>query len=205
MRELAVDTPDFAFKARLEQGKDGEHTFAQLSIRIGDVIFGDPDAWSLSGTIARLSQDLLARLQSQVTATPALRTFLAGLPAQALLDALEVRLYRTGGWAYEAEQPLGDVRAEALADECHTGALVLGHLREVMTEALDAGGTSFDSLYVNVNGESGYFERDLAAYGREGLPCRRCGSPMRREAFMNRSSFRCPRCQRPPTPGPVRR
>mgnify|MGYP000949359313 CR=1 FL=1 len=58
MRDLTVDTADFAFKARLEQGKDGEHTFAQLSIRIGDVIFGDPDAWSLSGTIARLSRGL---------------------------------------------------------------------------------------------------------------------------------------------------
>lgn len=67
---------------------------------------------------------------------------------------------------------------------------------EVMREALAQGGTSFDSLYVNVNGESGYFERGLAVYGREGLPCRRCGMPVVREAFMNRSSFRCPRCQR---------
>ncbi len=65
-----------------------------------------------------------------------------------------------------------------------------------MREALAQGGTSFDSLYVNVNGESGYFERGLAVYGREGLPCRRCGMPVVREAFMNRSSFRCPRCQR---------
>ncbi|WP_006242179.1 bifunctional DNA-formamidopyrimidine glycosylase/DNA-(apurinic or apyrimidinic site) lyase [Mycolicibacterium tusciae] len=66
---------------------------------------------------------------------------------------------------------------------------------EVMTEALGQGGTSFDSLYVNVNGESGYFERSLDAYGREGEPCRRCGAAMRREKFMNRSSFYCPRCQ----------
>src|SRR4051812_29529456 len=66
---------------------------------------------------------------------------------------------------------------------------------EVMTEALGQGGTSFDSLYVNVNGESGYFERSLDAYGREGEPCRRCGAIMRREKFMNRSSFYCPRCQ----------
>lgn len=66
---------------------------------------------------------------------------------------------------------------------------------EVMTEALGQGGTSFDSLYVNVNGESGYFERSLDAYGREGEPCRRCGAVMRREKFMNRSSFYCPRCQ----------
>jgi formamidopyrimidine-DNA glycosylase len=66
---------------------------------------------------------------------------------------------------------------------------------EVMTEALGQGGTSFDSLYVNVNGESGYFERSLDAYGREGEPCRRCGAVMRREKFMNRSSFYCPKCQ----------
>jgi formamidopyrimidine-DNA glycosylase len=66
---------------------------------------------------------------------------------------------------------------------------------QVMTEALGQGGTSFDSLYVNVNGESGYFERSLDAYGREGEPCRRCGAVMRREKFMNRSSFYCPKCQ----------
>jgi len=72
---------------------------------------------------------------------------------------------------------------------------LLGHVRDVLGEAIDAGGTSFDALYVDVNGESGYFERGLNAYGREGLPCNRCGSPMRREAFMNRSSFSCPKCQ----------
>lgn len=73
---------------------------------------------------------------------------------------------------------------------------LLEHLRAVLGEALAAGGTSFDSLYVNVNGESGYFERGLKAYGRRGLPCERCGTPIRRDAFMNRSSYSCPRCQR---------
>ena len=73
--------------------------------------------------------------------------------------------------------------------------LVLDASAEVMTDALGQGGTSFDSLYVNVNGESGYFDRSLDAYGREGLPCRRCGAVIRREKFMNRSSFYCPRCQ----------
>ncbi len=72
---------------------------------------------------------------------------------------------------------------------------LVGAVREVMIEALAQGGTSFDSLYVNVNGESGYFSRSLNAYGRGDLPCSRCGTPMRREAFMNRSSFSCPRCQ----------
>jgi len=75
-------------------------------------------------------------------------------------------------------------------------AELLGHVRAVMSDALAQGGTSFDSLYVNVNGESGYFDRSLDAYGREGEPCRRCGAAIRREHFMNRSSFSCPRCQR---------
>ncbi|MFJ4483975.1 bifunctional DNA-formamidopyrimidine glycosylase/DNA-(apurinic or apyrimidinic site) lyase [Streptomyces longwoodensis] len=77
-------------------------------------------------------------------------------------------------------------------------AELLGHVREVMGAALAVGGTSFDSLYVNVNGESGYFDRSLDAYGREGLPCKRCGTPMRRRPWMNRSSYFCPTCQRVP-------
>ncbi|MFY9998433.1 MAG: bifunctional DNA-formamidopyrimidine glycosylase/DNA-(apurinic or apyrimidinic site) lyase [Trebonia sp.] len=74
-------------------------------------------------------------------------------------------------------------------------ARLLGAVREVLSEALRAGGTSFDTLYVNVNGESGYFDRSLQAYGREGEPCSRCGTPIRRDAFMNRSSYSCPHCQ----------
>ncbi|RZS87001.1 DNA-(apurinic or apyrimidinic site) lyase [Motilibacter rhizosphaerae] len=75
---------------------------------------------------------------------------------------------------------------------------VLGAAREVMVEALDQGGTSFDALYVNVNGQSGYFDRSLAAYGQEGRPCPRCGTLVVRDPFMGRSSFSCPHCQRPP-------
>jgi formamidopyrimidine-DNA glycosylase len=75
---------------------------------------------------------------------------------------------------------------------------LLGHVRDVLGAALQAGGTSFDALYVNVNGQSGYFDRSLSAYGRAGEPCPRCGTPIRRSAFMNRSSFFCPTCQRPP-------
>ena len=72
---------------------------------------------------------------------------------------------------------------------------------DVMVQALGEGGTSFDALYVNVNGESGYFDRSLNAYGREDEPCRRCGTPIRRMSFMNRSSYFCPVCQ----PAPRRR
>jgi formamidopyrimidine-DNA glycosylase len=75
---------------------------------------------------------------------------------------------------------------------------LLAEVRAVLADAVRAGGTSFDALYVNVNGESGYFDRALAVYGREGRPCPRCGTAVRRIAFMNRSSFFCPSCQRPP-------
>jgi formamidopyrimidine-DNA glycosylase len=94
-------------------------------------------------------------------------------------------LWRTG---LHGERP-GDrlTRAQAVS--------LLGHAREVMTAALAQGGTSFDALYVNVNGESGYFDRSLHAYGREGEACDRCGTPIRRVAFMNRSSYFCPKCQ----------
>lgn len=75
---------------------------------------------------------------------------------------------------------------------------LLESVRGVLADALRAGGTSFDSLYVNVNGESGYFDRSLDVYGRRDQPCHRCGTPIRRDAFMNRSSFTCPRCQPKP-------
>ena len=74
-------------------------------------------------------------------------------------------------------------------------ARVLGGVRTVMAAALQEGGTSFDSLYVDVNGTSGYFGRSLQVYGRAGKPCRRCGTPIRRDVFMNRSSYSCPKCQ----------
>jgi formamidopyrimidine-DNA glycosylase len=74
-------------------------------------------------------------------------------------------------------------------------------VQEIFTEALTVGGTSFDSLYVNVNGESGYFDRSLNVYGRAGLPCPRCGTPVRRDPFMNRSAYSCPVCQRRPRDG----
>ncbi|REE02749.1 bifunctional DNA-formamidopyrimidine glycosylase/DNA-(apurinic or apyrimidinic site) lyase [Citricoccus muralis] len=73
---------------------------------------------------------------------------------------------------------------------------LLAAVHAVMVQALAQGGTSFDSLYVNVNGESGYFAHSLNAYGRGGEPCPRCDGELRREAFMNRSSHYCPRCQR---------
>ncbi|MCS4489065.1 MULTISPECIES: bifunctional DNA-formamidopyrimidine glycosylase/DNA-(apurinic or apyrimidinic site) lyase [unclassified Corynebacterium] len=68
--------------------------------------------------------------------------------------------------------------------------------RDVMTSALREGGTSFDSQYVNVNGQSGYFSRSLHAYGQTGLPCQRCGQVLIRLHVAGRSSHLCPNCQR---------
>lgn len=72
---------------------------------------------------------------------------------------------------------------------------ILSGVKQVMTQALSRGGTSFDELYVNVNGESGYFDLSLRAYGQEGEPCHRCGTLIKRIEFGNRSSHFCPRCQ----------
>lgn len=76
--------------------------------------------------------------------------------------------------------------------------LVLAEVRVVLEKALAEGGTSFDAQYVNVNGQAGYFAHSLNAYGRTGEPCPRCGTPIVRVSFMNRSSHFCPRCQRMP-------
>ena len=89
------------------------------------------------------------------------------------------------------------IHPEAIACELTSTQIlnVVTAAQKVMQRALKAGGTSFDELYINVNGESGYFERSLAVYGREGEPCRRCGGEISRIAFANRSSRFCPACQ----------
>ena len=78
---------------------------------------------------------------------------------------------------------------------------LLAHARDVLGEAIAQGGTSFDALYVSTQGVSGLFQRSLNAYGREGEPCPRCGTPITRQSFMNRSSSSCPRCQPRPRAG----
>ncbi|WP_449408148.1 bifunctional DNA-formamidopyrimidine glycosylase/DNA-(apurinic or apyrimidinic site) lyase [Microbacterium maritypicum] len=90
------------------------------------------------------------------------------------------------------------IHPESGASSLSTQAVrrLLAEIRLVLHKALAEGGTSFDAQYVNVNGQAGYFAHSLNAYGRGGEPCPRCGGPIRREAFMNRSSHYCPRCQR---------
>jgi formamidopyrimidine-DNA glycosylase len=78
---------------------------------------------------------------------------------------------------------------------------VLAAVRHVLLAAVAAGGTSFDALYVAVNGQSGWFERSLEVYGQDGEPCSRCGTPIVREKFTNRSSYYCPHCQPKPRSG----
>jgi formamidopyrimidine-DNA glycosylase len=132
--------------------------------------------------------------------TAALRRRRTGLK-RALLDQ---RLISGVGNIY-ADEALWRARLHyARANETMTRpatARLLAQVRAVMGEALAQGGTSFDALYVNVNGESGYFDRSLNAYGQAGQPCARCGTLLRRDAFMNRSSFSCPRCQPRPRSG----
>ena len=87
------------------------------------------------------------------------------------------------------DRPASIISAKKLND-------VIEVAKDVLGEAVERGGTSFDEQYKNVNGESGYFSQDLNAYSRAGLPCQRCGSAIEREAWANRSSYFCPKCQR---------
>lgn len=90
------------------------------------------------------------------------------------------------------------IHPETPADGLSTQAVrrILAEVRSVLAKALAEGGTSFDAQYVNVNGQAGYFAHSLNAYGQQGKPCPRCGTPIVRESFMNRGSHFCPKCQR---------
>jgi formamidopyrimidine-DNA glycosylase len=98
-----------------------------------------------------------------------------------------------------ADESLWRAKIHPETPACELGHRKLGVLvdaaKTVMAEAIEAGGTTFDSLYVDVNGESGYFKMSLAAYGRERHPCPRCSHEIRRIAFGGRSSHLCPICQ----------
>jgi formamidopyrimidine-DNA glycosylase len=156
-----------------------------------------PSAPRLPSPVAHIARDVLDPLLDEQDLTRRIRRRRTGLK-RALLDQ---QLMSGIGNIY-ADEALWRVRMHpARRTETMTRPGVAGLLaatRETMTRALLEGGTSFDSLYVDVNGSSGYFERSLAVYGRAGLPCLRCSTPIRRQAFMNRSSFTCPRCQRVP-------
>ena len=155
------------------------------------------DAGDVPQSVAHIARDLLDPELDLESVVVRLRTRRTGLK-RALLDQTLV----SGIGNIYADEALWRARLHgARPTETLTrpeARRVLGFARQVMAEALDEGGTSFDRLYVDVNGASGYFDRSLAAYGQEGEPCPRCGTPIRREAFMNRSSFSCPKCQPKP-------
>ncbi|RZU49793.1 DNA-(apurinic or apyrimidinic site) lyase [Krasilnikovia cinnamomea] len=163
-----------------------QRTFGGLAVSEGGAV--------LPGEIAHIARDPLDPLFSDEDFVAALRRKRTEVK-RALLD----QTLLSGVGNIYADEALWRARLHgARAADALTGPAarrLLGHVRDVLREAIVAGGTSFDALYVNVNGESGYFDRSLDAYGREGLPCHRCGTAIRREQFMNRSSYSCPRCQ----------
>jgi formamidopyrimidine-DNA glycosylase len=174
-----------------------QRTFGGLSVSEGGA--------SLPAEIAHIARDPMDPEFSDADFVAAIRRRRTEIK-RALLDQTLI----SGVGNIYADEALWRARLHgARPTEALTGPAItrlLGHVRDVLREAIAQGGTSFDALYVNVNGESGYFSRELNVYGREGLPCRRCGAPIRREPFMNRSSYSCPRCQpRPRTARPAGR
>ena len=163
-----------------------QRTFGGLSVE--DVVAGLPTP------VAHIARDPLDPLFEPDAVVTGIRQRRTGLK-RALLDQTLV----SGIGNIYADEALWRARlhgSRSTATLTRTqGRTVLAAVREVMTAALAAGGTSFDALYVNINGASGYFDRSLAAYGQAGRPCPRCGTAIRRESFMNRSSYSCPRCQ----------
>jgi formamidopyrimidine-DNA glycosylase len=166
-----------------------QRTFGGLSL--------EADAAELPPSLAHIARDPLDPEFDLAATVAALRRRRTGLK-RALLDQTLVsgigNIYADEAlwlarlhWARPTDEL---ARRDALA--------VVEAATAVMRSALGEGGTSFDRLYVDVNGRSGYFDRSLHAYGQGGRPCARCGRPIVREAFMNRSSYRCPRCQRTP-------
>ncbi|MFG2336032.1 bifunctional DNA-formamidopyrimidine glycosylase/DNA-(apurinic or apyrimidinic site) lyase [Streptomyces yangpuensis] len=197
--EGAADEKHLRIRVRFEDEAGTElrfvdqRTFGGLSLHetVADSAEGLPDV------IAHIARDPLDPLFDETAYHLALRakrtTVKRALLDQSLISGVGNIYADEALWRARLhyERPTANLTRPRSAE-------LLGHVRDVMNAALAVGGTSFDSLYVNVNGESGYFDRSLDAYGREDEPCRRCGTPVRRRPWMNRSSYFCPRCQRPP-------
>ncbi|MBE7701979.1 bifunctional DNA-formamidopyrimidine glycosylase/DNA-(apurinic or apyrimidinic site) lyase [Oerskovia sp. Sa1BUA8] len=180
-----------------------QRTFGHLSVTdLAPTPDGAPGGWGsplpeIPEPAAHIARDLLDPALRRDELATAIRRRRTGIK-RALLDQ---RLVSGVGNIYADEalwraglhyaRPTDTLRLA----EAHR---VLDAAEEVMREALAQGGTSFDELYVNVNGQSGYFSRSLAVYGREGEECSRCGALVRRDEFMNRSSYTCPVCQKVP-------
>jgi formamidopyrimidine-DNA glycosylase len=188
--DFADDGPQLRF---VDQRTFGGMALADL---VPDLALA-PRAWGIPATIAHIAPDPLEPAFDQSAVIARLRARHSGVK-RALLDQ---SLISGIGNIYADETlwrgRLHGEREVAAISKPAVGRLI-AHAQDVMLEALGAGGTSFDSLYVNVNGGSGFFDRSLNVYGRQGAACPRCGTLIRREAFMNRSSYSCPRCQSRP-------
>jgi formamidopyrimidine-DNA glycosylase len=171
-----------------------QRTFGGLAVEDGQGLGREGDPESIPPRLAHIAIDPLDPSFDEAAFSAALRRRRTEVK-RALLDQTLI-----GGvgniYADEAlwRAQLHGARPTATLTRAQVSALLDG-VRDVLGEALAQGGTSFDSLYVDVNGQSGYFSRFLAVYGQADRPCPRCGTPIRREAFMNRSSYSCPRCQ----------
>lgn len=155
------------------------------------------DLTAVPAPVAHIARDLLDPHLDRAALVRALRRRRTDVK-RALLDQTLV----SGVGNIYADEALWQARLHFArqTDRLRPGEVgrLLDAAAEVMRAALRVGGTSFDALYVDVNGSSGYFDRALAVYGQHGRPCPRCGTPVVRTPFMNRSSFTCPRCQRRP-------
>ena len=194
-RSFAPDPPNTRIRFRFA---DGEPELRFIDQRMFGGLSLSPGGAQLPAEIAHIARDpfdpefvvteVARRLRQKRTAVK------RALLDQRLISGIgniyaDEALWRTRLHYARPTQTLPALRARELLEQA----------TEVMRTALDEGGTSFDSLYVDVNGSSGYFDRALAVYGQDGRPCPRCGTLIVREPFMNRSSYRCPRCQRRPT------
>ncbi|MFS0705772.1 bifunctional DNA-formamidopyrimidine glycosylase/DNA-(apurinic or apyrimidinic site) lyase [Cellulomonas sp. 179-A 9B4 NHS] len=205
-----VDHPHLRVRLALDDGSAldfvDQRTFGHLSVPdLVPTADGRPgglgsDRPVVPGPVAHIARDLLDPALDRTALVDQVRRRRTGLK-RALLDQTLVsgvgNIYADEGlWRARLHyaRPTDTLRRPEVGRALDGAA-------EVMTAALAAGGTSFDALYVNVNGASGYFDRSLAVYGQEGRPCPRCGTPVRRDEFMNRSSYTCPRCQPRPRNG----
>ena len=180
-----------------------QRTFGYLDVEeLAPTADGLPGGWgsdtaAVPASVAHIGRDALDSALSRTRTLAAWRRGTRGIK-QVLLDQTLV----SGIGNIYADEALWRARvhpatpASGLSGRA-TGAL-LDATQAVMRAALEAGGTSFDALYVNVNGESGYFSRELDAYGRGGKACRRCGRPLERAVLGGRSTHWCARCQRVP-------
>lgn len=204
--QLLVERPDAMEERHLRarfRFTDGEPELRFVDQRtFGGLLLADLDEAGIPTPIGHIARDLLDPDLDQPAVVRRIHERRSAIK-RVLLDQQVV----SGIGNIYADEALwrAGIHGERLASRLTSPSIsrLLDHTRDVMVAALDQGGTSFDSLYVNVNGASGYFDRSLHAYGQAGRPCDRCGTLIQRAAFMNRSSFFCPRCQ--PVPREARR